>query len=271
MSHFGYDQGVFSGVLISKDFVKVFPETKNANISGITSSCFSVSHLQPPISNYLTELCLRQVPLLKLGAFFGCLASFIFGDRLGRKKACWLGLVLNVVGALLQIAAFSLPQMIVGRLINGAGMGITSSTCPVYMAETAPSRFRGKLVVLGSVAVTVGVCTASWINYALFGDNGPFQWRFPLGLQLVFPIIVLLVLPFVVESPRWLLLTDKYDEARLALAKLRGVKDLDDKYLADEIKSILITLQIEREDKTPWREVLAFKDETQNFRRLLLR
>ncbi|CAI4212104.1 unnamed protein product [Parascedosporium putredinis] len=62
MSWFGYDQGVFSGVLISKDFKKWFPETNEANISGITSSCFA------------------------LGAFFGAIFAFTLGDKLGRRK-----------------------------------------------------------------------------------------------------------------------------------------------------------------------------------------
>lgn len=78
--------------------------------------------------------------------------AFGFGDKLGRKKTVALGLMCNVIGAVLQIVSWHLPQMIVGRVINGFGMGLTSSTCPVYQAECSKPRIRGKLVVVGSVA-----------------------------------------------------------------------------------------------------------------------
>jgi MFS family permease len=208
----------------------------------------------------------------QLGAFFGCITAFTAGDSLGRRKSVWLGLCLNVIGAILQITSFHLPQMIVGRIINGFGMGITSSTCPVFMAETSPFRLRGKLVVLGSVCNTVGFCTANWINYGLYDDNGPFQWRFPLAFQLVFPLVVAAFLPFVVESPRWLLLRDRPDNARRALARLQGKSShAADKELNDELKSIYRAIQDERKARVPTRDVLLFRDPNQNMRRLLLR
>ncbi|KAI0387868.1 general substrate transporter [Hypomontagnella monticulosa] len=247
MAHFGYDQGIFAGALISADFVKIFPQTKNPAISGITSSCFS------------------------LGAFFGCLASFLLGDRLGRKKSVFVGLVLNLVGVVLQIAAYHLPQMIVGRVLNGFGMGITSSTCPIFMAETSPFHIRGKLVVLGSLCNTVGFCVANWMNYALFDDDGPFQWRFPLAFQLVFPIIVVTFLPLTVESPRWLLLRGRFEEARVTLARLRGTThDLNDKDLTNDLRSIQKALEKEQESRVPITDTLLGRDPLQNIRRLAL-
>ncbi|KAB5532611.1 general substrate transporter, partial [Coniochaeta sp. 2T2.1] len=178
---------------------------------------------------------------------------------------------MNVVGATLQIAAFHLPQMILGRLINGFGMGVVSSTCPVFMAETSPSQLRGKLVVLGSVCNTVGFCLANWINYALYANNGPEQWRFPLGFQLIFPLVVAIFLPSVIESPRWLLLKNRHEDALTTLAKLHGKSyALDDKNLNDELASISKSIQEERKNRAPTRDVLLFRDPNQNMRRLLL-
>jgi MFS family permease len=208
----------------------------------------------------------------ELGAFFGCIASFTIGDKLGRKKAVWLGLSMNVIGALLQTTSFRLPQMIVGRVINGFGMGVVSSTCPVFMAETSPFRLRGKLVVLGSVCNTVGFCIANWINYALYANNGPEQWRFPLGFQLIFSLIVAIILPWVVESPRWLLLQNRDEAALKALAKLHGKSHaLDDQNLLDELSSISRTIHQERKNRAPTKDVFLFRDSNQNMRRLLLR
>ncbi|KAI0840968.1 general substrate transporter [Hypoxylon sp. FL0890] len=247
MAHFGYDQGIFAGALISADFLEIFPETKVPDISGITSSCFS------------------------LGAFFGCLASFLLGDRLGRKKSIYVGLAVNVIGVVLQITAYHLPQMIIGRAFNGFGMGILSSTCPVFMAEASPSPIRGKLVVLGSLCNTVGFCIANWMNYALFDKNGPFQWRFPLGFQLVFPLIVVTFLPLTVESPRWLLLRGRVSDARATLVRIRGTAyDLNDKDLNDDLISIQKVLEEEQAAHVSFMDVLLCRDPLQTARRVVL-
>ncbi|KAL2133848.1 hypothetical protein VTI74DRAFT_1571 [Chaetomium olivicolor] len=247
MSWFGYDQGVFSGVLISSDFKYWFPETKKANISGITSSCFS------------------------LGAFCGAIFAFTLGDKLGRKKTIALGLVCNAVGAILQIVAWHLPQMIIGRVINGFGMGLTSSTCPVYQAECSPPSVRGKLVVVQSVCNTAAFCLANWMNYGLFFSGGALQWRFPLGFQLIFPLIVTIALLFVPESPRWLLLQDRHEDALQVIARLEGKGvSVHDEAVTAEFLSIRTAIQHERDDRAPWSDVVRFRDKQQNLRRLLL-
>lgn len=77
--------------------------------------------------------------------------------------------------------------MIVGRIVNGFGMGLTSSTCPVYQAECSKPRIRGKLVVVGSLCNTAAFCLANWMNYGLYFQGSALQWGFPLGYQLIFP------------------------------------------------------------------------------------
>ncbi|SPO06744.1 uncharacterized protein DNG_09438 [Cephalotrichum gorgonifer] len=247
MAWFGYDQGVFSGVLISKDFKKHFPETLDSDISGITSSSFA------------------------LGAFFGAIFAFTLGDRLGRKKTVAVGLTTNFIGAILQIVAWHLPQMLIGRVINGFGMGVSSSTCPVFQAECSKPRIRGKLVVVGSLCNTAAFCLANWMNYALFFQGGPLQWRFPLALQLVFPIVVATGLLLVPESPRWLMLKDRPEEARRVIARLLGKNlSIDNPEVTDEFLSIQASLHIEHADRVGVMDVLRCRDKTQNLRRVLL-
>ncbi|KAI2624202.1 general substrate transporter [Hypoxylon sp. NC1633] len=247
MAHFGYDQGVFAGALISADFIETFPRTNDPGISGITSSCFS------------------------LGAFFGCLASFLLGDRLGRKKSVYVGLTFNVVGVVLQIAAYHLPQMIVGRILNGFGMGIISSTCPVFVAEASPYHIRGRLVVIGSLCTTVGFCLANWMSYALFDNNGPFQWRFPLAFQLVFSFVVLILLPLTVESPRWYMLRGRFQEARAVLMRLRDSGyDIDSRDVDYDLRLIQEAIQDEQSAHVSTVDTLFWRDPSQNLRRLVL-
>ncbi|KAF2190171.1 general substrate transporter [Zopfia rhizophila CBS 207.26] len=224
-------------VLISSDFTHHFPETKNANISGITPSCFS------------------------LGAFVGAIFAFTTGDKTGRKMAILIGLVCNIVGAVLQIAAFHLPMMLIGRIINSPGMGIISSVCPVYQAECSSLGVRGKLVVVDSLCNTIASCTANWMNYGLYFDDARVPGNGWLGF------------PFIPESPRWLLLKDRSDDALVVVSRLLG-RDLEvnDHAVLAEFLSIQTSLREERakSERTNWNDMITFKDRTQNFRRMLL-
>ncbi|KAI0376520.1 putative sugar transporter [Hypomontagnella monticulosa] len=244
---FGYDQGVFAGVLVSEDFKTLFPQVLDANISGITSSCFF------------------------LGAFIGSLMAFMMGDKLGRRRTIAWGLLCNLIGATLQFTSWHLPQMIIGRLVNGFGIGLTSTMTPVYLSECAKSHMRGKLVVIGTSSNVTMFALANWISYALYSQNNAFQWRFPLAFQVVFFVMIAPLLFFVPESPRWLLLAGRDTEALEVLSRLAG-KDIpmDDRIVTNEFRSIKVAIDLEREDRTPLMDVLCFRDKTHNFRRLIL-
>ncbi|OTA68039.1 putative sugar transporter [Hypoxylon sp. EC38] len=244
---FGYCQGVFAGVLVSDDFKNTFPQTIDANISGIVSSCFF------------------------LGAFAGSVMAFIMGDKLGRRKTIAWGLLLNLCGASLQFSAWHLPQLVIGRLINGVGIGLTSTTTPIFLAESAKSRHRGKLVSIGASSNVTMFSLANWISYALYFQDGPLQWRFPLAFQVIFFFIISPLLLIVPESPRWLLLAGKEKAALEVLARLAG-KDIpiDDMVVTAELRSIKAAIDLEREDRAPMKDVLCFRDKTHNFRRLIL-
>lgn len=86
-----------------------------------------------------------------MGCFFGAVAAMWLGEVLGRKKAILLGTTIMTVGAILQISAYSVAQMIAGRVIAGIGNGINTSTAPVWQSETSSIKWRGKLVIIGTV------------------------------------------------------------------------------------------------------------------------
>ena len=111
----------------------------------------------------------------------------------------------------------------------------------------------------------------NWINFALYANDGPIQWRFPLAFQLVFPLIVLSSSPWIPDSPRWLLIRDRHEEAIACLARLRGRGAAsDDIEVLDEYRSIEEALVAERRCTVSWKDVLLFRDRTQNMRRILL-
>lgn len=197
--------------------------------------------------------------------------AFISGDKLGRKKTIAWGLLFNLIGATLQFSSWHLPQMIIGRLINGFGIGLTSTMTPVFLSESAKSHQRGKLVGIGASSNVTMFALANWISYALYSEGGPFQWRFPLSFQVIFFFIIAPLLFFVPESPRWLLLMGKEQDALEVLARLAGKNvPMDDLIVTAEFRSIKAAIELEREDRTPLMDVLCFRDKTHNFRRLIL-
>ncbi|POS68789.1 hypothetical protein DHEL01_v212816 [Diaporthe helianthi] len=240
-------QGVFAGVLVSPDFLRLFPATLDADVSGITSSCFF------------------------LGAFFGAIGAFVLGDKLGRRRTIALGVLCNVVGSTLQAFSWHLPQMIVGRLINGFGIGLVSSMSPVYLSECAPSHIRDMLLAVGACCNVACFCVANWIAFGLNYDDSAFQWRFPLAFQLIFLLMVAPILFFVPESPRWLLLVDRDGEAKQVLSRLAGHSEsIRGSTVTSEFRSIEAAIQMERDDRVPLIDVLCHRDKSQNFRRLIL-
>jgi hypothetical protein len=109
------------------------------------------------------------------------------------------------------------------------------------------------------------------MNYGLYFTGGALQWRFPLAFQLIFSLVVASVLPFIPESPRWLLLQDRHEEALEAISRLTGENvDIHDPDVTAEYFSIKTTIYRERKNRIPIVDVLLFRDKTQNFRRLLL-
>lgn len=153
----------------------------------------------------------------------------------------------------------------------GGCAGVNTSVVPVYQSECAKPHIRGRLVILANISNTVANCLANWINYALYFKGGAFQWRFPLAFQLIFAVIAVPIMLFLPESPRWLLLKDRSEEALGILARLEGKGvTVDDPIVVKAHQNIIETIREEREARVPAKDVLLFRDGTQNLRRLLL-
>jgi MFS family permease len=109
------------------------------------------------------------------------------------------------------------------------------------------------------------------MNYALAHNTGPLQWRFPLGFQLVFPCIIAVALLFVPDSPRWLMLKDRHEDAIRVIARLEGpAVDTADPAVTNEFLSIQATIEQERKETVSAVDMLRCRDKTQNLRRILL-
>ena len=115
-------------------------------------------------------------------------------------------------------------ELMASRLFLGIAIGISSLTAPLYLAEVAPAKFRGWLVSLNQLAVTIGILGAYGVNYAFASEHA---WRMMLGLGAVPAAILGLALIFLPESPRWMMLRGMTQKAREILQSLRGSENID--------------------------------------------
>lgn len=151
------------------------------------------------------------------------------------------------------------------------GNGLNTATAPVWQTETSPTRWRGKLVVLEMMMNIFGFMLVNWINYGLSFVGGALAWRLPLALQFAFIVVLFATVPWLPESPRWLLAHARVDEATLILADLQNRAPSDPHVVAAR-DEILFSVRYERENAVRWRDLARGRGEggTKTMRRLLL-
>ena len=108
------------------------------------------------------------VAIYEIGAFVGSIGVMIYGQKLGRRWTLAVGQVFIILGALLQTTAFGLPQMIVGHIVTGFGMGHVTATCTVWGAEISRASYRGRCGVCLLLTAVLGVIIAYWVGSSLF-------------------------------------------------------------------------------------------------------
>ncbi|KAF7328756.1 Hexose carrier protein [Mycena venus] len=243
----GYDQGVFGGIIITPDFLETMG---NPNPS-----------LQGAI-----------VALYDIGCLFGALAAMVVGEHLGRKKTFLTGVVIMSVGALMQACAYTVPQMIVARLITGLGNGINTATAPVWQSETCKASWRGKLVVFEMVMNIAGFSLSNWMTYGFSFVHGSASWRFPIAFQLAFSAILFGTIPWLPESPRWLLMHGHEAEGVAVLVALQGGgASAEDDVILDQKAEILDAVRLEKDAAPSWSDIVHMRSgETGMIQRLLL-
>lgn len=154
------------------------------------------------------------VSIALIGTVIGALLGAIPADRLGRKKTLYGIAILYLVSSLGTALAGTWPLFLVFRFLGGFGVGASSVTAPIYISEISPAAGRGKLVGLFQFNVVLGIVVSYLSNY-LIGQTGNHSWRLMLGIQAIPSALFLALLPFVPESPRWLITKKgKVQEAR---------------------------------------------------------
>ena len=174
-----------------------------------------------------------QEGLASASAILGCIPGAMFAgflsDRFGRKKMLFLCALLYAVSGMLSAIPRTFDQFLWARIISGLGIGASSMICPVYIAEIAPEKWRGRLGTLFQLGIVTGIFLTLFTNKIIqgLGDdawNTAYGWRWMLGMEVV-PALAFFALLFAVpESPRWLAQKGRETEARAILTKVDGVE-----------------------------------------------
>ena len=206
---FGFDNGAISG---SAGFIQQRFDLGPAGLGWVTSS-------------------------LIVGCVVGVVVAGRIADAIGRKKVLLGVSLLFLVGALLEAVAPSSGALVVARILVGVGIGTETTIAPLYIAEVAPARLRGRLVSFNQLFNTVGnlvifsvSALISHANSEAFNVSYGWRWIFAAG---VVPGVVFVALLYLVpESPRWLAKQGRTDRARAVLTRITGSVAAADEQLA---------------------------------------
>lgn len=245
---FGYNQSNLGALLSVEDFRKTFPridiidttgsqKKNNSTIAGVVIAVFT------------------------LGALPGCLSCSYTADKYGRRPVIFVGALLTLIGEALQASAFSIAQLIIGRLILGAGVGMLSGTVPTWQSESSTSEHRGRHVVVMGLFMTLGYVLAAWINLGFFQlKTGPVTWRPAVAIPIAFSIMLMAFTFYMPESPRWLVRQSRDSEARAVVAALRDTT-IQDETVGAEIAGIEMSLEQSSNAQTSLKSLLEMGED----------
>ena len=185
-----------------------------------------ISGAEQSIQSYWSLSALQHgltVSIALIGTVIGALTGAIRSDRFGRKRTLYIIALLYLLSSLGTSLSTSWLAFLIFRFLGGIGVGASSVTSPIYISEIAPAGRRGKLVGLFQFNVVFGIVVSYLSNY-LIGQSGDHSWRLMLGIQALPSAVFFLLLRWVPESPRWLILhKGRVEEAKKILLQIDPV------------------------------------------------
>lgn len=237
---YGYDTGTISGVMAMKYVLKTFPDNKESFTSSESSLIVSI---------------------LSVGTFFGALTAPFINDTIGRRWCLIISsLIVFNVGVVLQVISTAIPLLCVGRVVAGFGVGLISSTIPLYQSEASPKWIRGAIVSCYQWAITIGIFLAACFNQATQHLDNSASYRIPLALQILWALILGFGMFFLPDTPRFYISKGNHAKATESLARLRKLPG-DHPDLIEELDDIKAAYEFEIEyGRSSWSQVFSNKN-----------
>ena len=205
-----------------------------AVISGTTQQLSQVFHL----SSFNLGV---TVSIAVIGAVIGAMSSGELGQKIGPRQALRIMALLYLLSSLGCAFAWNWPALVVFRFLGGLGIGGSSVLGPVYIAELAPAKWRGRLVGLFQINIVVGILLAYASNYVIaIVNSGSTEWRWQLGIAAIPAGLFLTLLYTIPRSSRWLVTQSRIDEARKVL-QMMGSPNSE-----AELQEIIASIHLER-------------------------
>lgn len=184
---------------------------------------------------------------LLFGCVLGCLLTGRLTDHYGRKKLLVFVALLFAITSLATALAPTFTVFVIARLLGGVAVGGVSLLSPMYVSEVSPASIRGRLGTLYQLSIVIGIVVSYTINY-LLRNTGPNNWRWMFLTGVVPSALFLLFVLLAPESPRFLAITGKANEALVVLERISGAKSA-----REQIAEISATSHAETQS---WRKLL---------------
>ncbi|XP_016488382.2 putative polyol transporter 4 isoform X2 [Nicotiana tabacum] len=196
------------------------------------------------------------VGILSIISLLGSLAGGKTSDAIGRKWTMAFAAIVFQSGALIMALAPNFRVLMIGRFLAGIGIGFGVMIAPVYIAEISPTVARGSFTSFPKIFINLGILLGYVSNYAFSGLPPHINWRVMLGVGILPSVFIGIALFVIPESPRWLVMKNRIDEARVVLLKTNENASEVEERLA-EIQQAAGHVNAEKyEEKAVWRELL---------------
>ncbi|OAA56239.1 General substrate transporter [Niveomyces insectorum RCEF 264] len=225
----------------------------NGYDSALMTSLIAMPHFQDTFHSGTTGPQVSVIfSLYTVGAMVASPFAAILSDRRGRRAAMFSGGFIIIVGMIIAATANTLAQFVVGRFILGMGISVMTVAAPAYAVEISPPHWRGRCTGFYNCGWFGGSIPAAAVTYGTNYINSNYSWRIPLILQAFACVIVICAIPFVPESPRFLIANGRDAEAVAFLAKYHGNGDVNSRLVQLEVEEMRENIRMDGIDKSSW-------------------